>query len=199
MLLASGRPKRQLISSLHPSGLRLSTHREYSRILQIVQNREVALVVASRYTAKPIYVDVCALCRPFDDQSFLRIHMEAVAVDLIIAKARQGLYTLLFSPVHTKEIAATPNDVERIEIQGLMDSVAKPVAPLVVKMEAMRRTEQLIAASFGIADAAHVALSESAGADFITCDDQLLKKCRRQKIKIWCGLPTEFCEKENLE
>jgi len=32
---------------------------------------------------KLIYPDVCALCRPFDDQSYLRIRMETEAVNLI--------------------------------------------------------------------------------------------------------------------
>ncbi|MDF2953368.1 MAG: hypothetical protein OD816_000613 [Thermodesulfobacterium sp.] len=32
---------------------------------------------------KLIYLDVCALCRPFDDQSYLRIRMETEAINLI--------------------------------------------------------------------------------------------------------------------
>jgi len=33
-----------------------------------------------------IYLDVCTLCRPFDDQSFLRIRLETDAVNLIMSK-----------------------------------------------------------------------------------------------------------------
>jgi len=31
----------------------------------------------------PVYLDVCALSRPFDDQAFLRIRLETEAVNLI--------------------------------------------------------------------------------------------------------------------
>ena len=33
---------------------------------------------------KPIYLDVCVLSRPFDDQSFLRIRLETEAVNLML-------------------------------------------------------------------------------------------------------------------
>jgi predicted nucleic acid-binding protein len=46
-----------------------------------------------------------------------------------------------------------------------------------VDMERTRqRAETFFSAGFGVADAAHVAFSEAAGADFVSCDDRLLKK-----------------------
>ena len=33
---------------------------------------------------KNIYLDVCAFCRLFDDQSYLRIKLETIAVNLIL-------------------------------------------------------------------------------------------------------------------
>ncbi|GFP31652.1 hypothetical protein HKBW3S34_02573, partial [Candidatus Hakubella thermalkaliphila] len=44
---------------------------------------------------RPIYIDVCALSRPFDDQSFLRIRLETEALNLILLNVREGRYTLL--------------------------------------------------------------------------------------------------------
>lgn len=52
---------------------------------------------------------------------------------------------------------------------------------------------------FGVADAAHLAFSESVKADFISCDDKLLKKCAQIEIDIWTGSPILFCEKEDLK
>ena len=63
---------------------------------------------------------------------------------------------------------------------------------------AKRRAEELYDLNFGIADAAHVASAEQCGAEFISCDDSLIKKCLRHNIKIWCGDPVAFCEKERL-
>ncbi|MCK5766863.1 MAG: hypothetical protein KAH35_00605 [Candidatus Atribacteria bacterium] len=42
------------------------------------------------------------------------------------------------------------------------------------------------------------ASTEKSGAPFISCDDRLIKKCLNYKIKIWCGNPVIFCEKEGL-
>ncbi len=50
-----------------------------------------------------------------------------------------------------------------------------------------------------VADAAHVAFAEQAGASFITCDDKLAKKCLTSDIRVWTGSPIAFCEKENLK
>ena len=64
---------------------------------------------------------------------------------------------------------------------------------------ARQRAEDLVQQGFGIADAAHVAFAEAGGADFITCDDRLLKKCQKIKLAIWCGDPLQFCIKGNLK
>jgi len=45
---------------------------------------------------------------------------------------------------------------------------------------------------------AHVAFAEQYGATFISCDDNLIKKCSNHKIKVWCNNPVAFCEKESL-
>jgi len=44
------------------------------------------------------------------------------------------------------------------------------------------RAERLYDNGIGVADAAHVAFAEAAGANFVTCDDRLLKRC----LKIVC-------------
>ena len=62
-----------------------------------------------------------------------------------------------------------------------------------------RRAEELVNLGMGAADAAHVALAEQAGCDFVTCDDRLLRQCRRIGIAIWFGTPTAYCDKEDLE
>ncbi|HUT71567.1 MAG TPA: hypothetical protein VMW89_12920 [Desulfatiglandales bacterium] len=51
--------------------------------------------------SKFIYVDVCALSRPFDDQSFMRIRLETEAVNLILSKIKEGRFKLLVSTAHT--------------------------------------------------------------------------------------------------
>ena len=53
-----------------------------------------------------IYLDVCALCRPYDDQSYMRINFETIAVQLIFSAIDQNMYDLVYWPVHVKEISA---------------------------------------------------------------------------------------------
>ena len=46
-----------------------------------------------------------------------------------------------------------------------------------------KRSEELYDLNFGVADAAHVAFAEQCGAEFISCDDYLIKKCLIHNIK----------------
>ena len=56
----------------------------------------------------------------------------------------------------------------------------------------------MIRKGFGVADAVHVAFAEKMGASFITCDDKLIKKCLRHKVRIWCGNPVAYADKEAM-
>ncbi len=145
---------------------------------------------------KLIYFDVCVLSRPFDDQTFLRVRLETEAVNLILSKVRSGTYRLVASPIHWEEIKAIPDIFERTELQERLKILGKSVK--VDLAVARKRAEELCDLNFGVADAAHIAFAEQCGAEFISCDDSLIKKCSRHNITIWCGNPVAFCEKEGL-
>jgi predicted nucleic acid-binding protein len=147
--------------------------------------------------SKSIYIDVCALSRPFDDQNYMRIRLETEALNLILLKIREGKLKLLFSPVHIIEIEAIPDTFERIELQTILNKLGVPIKGDMSKIRA--RAEDLVSSGFGIADAAHAAFAEYSGAEFISCDAKLLKKCLTFKTKVWCGNPVSFCEKEGLK
>jgi len=78
---------------------------------------------------KKIYVDVCALCRPYDDQSYTRIHLETTAVQLILRAIEKGDYEFVYSPVHVKEISAISNDQERIDLLYLLNEIRRKISP----------------------------------------------------------------------
>lgn len=144
-----------------------------------------------------IYLDVCALCRPFDNQDYLRIRMENEAVNLILSNIRAGKCRLLYSTVHLKEIEAIEGTAERIELLTLLNTFGENIARDTTDIR--HRAEELFKDGFGVADAAHVAYAEIAAADFVTCDDRLIKKCHRRDVKVWCGDPMAYCEKEGLK
>ncbi len=143
-----------------------------------------------------IYLDVCTISRPFDEQHYLRIRLETAAFNLILSRVKGGDYKLLVSPVHIKEIEAISDIFERIELQTVLEELGEPIRVNISKTR--ERAEELVKLGFGVADAAHVAFAEKAKAQFISCDDSLIKKCLNHKINVWCGNPVAFCEKEGL-
>lgn len=143
-----------------------------------------------------IYLDVCALNRPFDDQHQMRIRLETDAVLLILANVRTQALRLCISPVHHAEIAAAPDPARKRSVQVLLDELGMQV--IVERNVARRRSQELYAQGMGVADAAHVAYAEATGCDFITVDDRLLRQCRRIGVQIWFGTPIAFCDKETL-
>ena len=139
---------------------------------------------------------MCALCRPYDNQSYMRINLETIAVQLIFSAIEQNMYDLIYSPVHIKEISAISDQIERFELYHLLQETGKFIK--VDKALARNRAEKLVSAGLGVADAAHLVFAEAVEADFITCDDKLCKKCRALDLVIWTGNPVVFCDKEGL-
>jgi hypothetical protein len=107
---------------------------------------------------KTLYLDVCVLCRPFDDQNQLRIRLETDAIFLIFRYIEVGLYRAIVSPVHYKEVSAIREADERLEIESLLYRLNQPCEGDFSQVR--ERAEELIEAGFGIADAAHVAFAE---------------------------------------
>lgn len=144
-----------------------------------------------------LYIDVCALCRPFDNQTNARIRLETDACFMIIERIRSGKYALIVSPAHLVEIGAMED--EPLQKRELMSMLGELKTDAHFHMPAVRhRAEVLSGLGFGAADAAHVAFAEDAADCFISCDDKLLKKCRRSVSKIECFNPVAFCVEEGL-
>jgi hypothetical protein len=106
---------------------------------------------------------------------------------------------LFYSPVHEDEIALNSNELQRTEVLNLLWGIGRYAKPLIRDMDGLeQRGRAFRTAGFGVADAFHLAYAEAIGADFVTCDDELLKRCRRGDVAIWCGTPIDFCKKEEL-
>lgn len=121
-----------------------------------------------------IYLDLCCLKRPFDDQRALRIRLEAEAVLAIEGAIESGLHTFVRSIAHDLENEQNPDEGRRSRVAAWLDR--HPVSealPAVV----LGRTEALAAAGFPSFDALHLAWAERLGADaFVTVDDRLLSR-----------------------
>lgn len=144
-----------------------------------------------------LYLDVCTICRPYDDQRLMRVRLETDAVHLILSKIRDGTYQAVASRVHTLEVSAISNFAERIELLTLLARFQSDVA--VDKAQAAKRAEQLHSSGFGLADSAHLAYAEVTADVFITCDDKLIKKSRKEDVRVPVCNPIEFVLKEELQ
>ena len=142
-------------------------------------------------------MDICVLCRPFDDQSALRIRMETDAYYLIMASIYSGRFLPVVSPVHYAEAES----ISELHEQGqLMELLRRLDNCQLFNMDNINiRADQLIAMGFGIADAYHLACAEMKADVFISCDDLLLKKAAMKKIAVKAYNPVEFALKEKLQ
>ncbi|RKZ46049.1 MAG: hypothetical protein DRR16_21030 [Candidatus Parabeggiatoa sp. nov. 3] len=146
---------------------------------------------------KRLYLDVCTYCRPFDNQTFLRIRAETDAFYLIIQHIKKGQYQAVVSPVHFKEVSAITSLKKRFEIQALLNKANTKIPYDAAK--ARQRANELHALKFGVADAAHLSYAEQIADVFITCDDKLLKRVQKTSLSIVAMNPIEFIVLENLQ
>ncbi len=130
-------------------------------------------MAANKRKRRTIYLDVCCLNRPFDDQRQDRIRLEAEAVLAVLRRLEAGEWRGLGSDVVDEEIARTPDPgrCRRVrKVSGLMRKHVDTDAGIV------RRARALESMGFHAFDALHLACAEAGGADvLLTTDDQFLR------------------------
>ena len=141
-----------------------------------------------------LYLDVCAIQRPLDDQSQLRIRLEAEAVLGVLAAVSAGAATLLASDVHYIETRRNPHPSRRdfvFEVLGL----AREVLPVSEAVAA--RARGFARSNIDKADALHLAVAVEAEADyFCTTDDALLKRAAEADTEgVFVVTPLELATK----
>ena len=124
-----------------------------------------------------LYLDTCSLNRPWDDQSQVRIHLEAEAVIYLLDAARRGAVTLVSSDYLLAEIHDIPDPVRQSDVLSLLKPAALHV-PQHASIE--NRAQPLSAWSIRGYDALHLAAAEVSQCDyFLTTDDRLIRRCHR--------------------
>jgi len=118
-------------------------------------------------------MDNCCLNRPFDDQSNLRIHLEAEAIKTIIVLVEQQKWDLVSSKILKFEISKIADESRKKELM-LMESLAGEVVQINTQIGVRANEfERLGIQSF---DALHLACSENNADILLTVDDRLIKK-----------------------
>lgn len=123
-----------------------------------------------------IYLDVCCLNRPFDNQAQERIRLESEAVLLILERCQRGEWQLIGSEAVDYEISRIPDIERRLKVFHL-SLIAR--TKQVVTERAQARAEELEKLGFKALDALHIACAEVAHADVVlTTDDRMLAKAK---------------------
>jgi predicted nucleic acid-binding protein len=142
-----------------------------------------------------IYLDVCCLNRPFDDQTQQRIRLETEAILLLLNECQAGNWKLVSSNALDAEIGLTPNPTRLKQVQDLLSAAT-------VKVQTSNALEQRIAEltqlGFTFYDAAHVASAERSQSDvFLTTDDRLIRRAMQftEQLKVSIENPVQWFTK----
>ena len=131
-----------------------------------------------------VYLDICALKRPFDDAGDERIRREGEAVARIFEMVEGGSIQLVSSPAHKFENDRNPREDRRLATELWLRNAGRSVQ---ATAEIDDRARMLSDLGFGPLDALHLAFAEKAGARwFVTTDDRLLRRAveRRDQMRV---------------
>ena len=124
-----------------------------------------------------VYLDVCCLNRPFDDQDQERVRLEAEAVKSVLFRIGTGRWVGIGSDAIDFEVDRMSDPDRRLEITSILSKFAEYVQ---VGETERKRGVDLEVLGFGPTDALHVACAEKARADvLLSTDDVLLRKAGR--------------------
>ena len=127
-----------------------------------------------------VYLDMCALKRPFDDQTRGRIVIETLAVTRILDAVSAGRLTLCNSAALEFENQQNPNAQRRGRVATLLKWIGRP-EPATARVFA--RSVEIARLGFSDMDALHLAFAEHLKTDyFVTVDDEIL--ARSQKVHL---------------
>ena len=142
-----------------------------------------------------IYMDVCCLCRPFDDQTIGRVRLEVTAVQEIIRRCATQEFTMITSEAITEELSKIPDINKRLRVEKIT-LVAKE--HILIDKGIISRMHELIAMGGDGMDSLHIACAERAGAVFLTTDDDLITFFKlHQNIQVHIQNPVTWLKEEN--
>ena len=124
-----------------------------------------------------IYLEVCCLNRPFDDQAQERIRLESEAVLAILRRVETQQWELAGGEVVEFETDRMPDVERRQRVRALAQLAGHRQG---IDVHVQTRARELVTAGLKPLDALHLACAEAVSVDvFLTTDDRLLRAIRR--------------------
>ena len=134
-------------------------------------------------TDMKIYLDVCCLNRPFDDQAQDRIRLETEAVYAILKNIELGRWKLLNSDIIFYETEKLSDITRKERINCILSLCDRHVE---LNAGIIERAQEIQLLGIKSYDALHIASAEAAKANiFLTTDDQLYKKAVQHKMDLY--------------
>ena len=127
-----------------------------------------------------IYLDVCCLCRPFDDQTSNRIRVETEAVIAILKRCTDD-WGLIGSEVIEFEISGISDEERRKNVRSFIQFAQEQVD---LDPDLVTRARSFHELGLETFDSLHLACAERAGAVFLTTDDALIKVIKKHADKV---------------
>jgi predicted nucleic acid-binding protein len=146
-----------------------------------------------------IYLDVSCLNRPFDDQSQVRIRLEAEAITMIFEEIDCGHWQQFSSEMVDIEVEAIRNEERLRRVVALLPERCDTIQ---LTEKIYGRAETLEHLGFKAADAVHVAAAEMGVVDvLLTCDDRMLNCARRlgQQLGVRVENPVDWLREQKDE
>ena len=138
-----------------------------------------------------LYLDLCALKRPYDRKTSDLVVIEALSVARLIEAAENGLVEIVSSAILDAENSRNPDPVRRDGVAALMSKFESRIE---VDDEVAARARFVETLGFRPLDALHAACAESGRCDFlVTTDKGMLSTGQRipQKIRVRIANPIE--------
>ena len=123
-----------------------------------------------------VYLDNCCYNRPYDDQSYLRISLEAQAKLMIQSEIREKHIELSSSYILMYENDKNPYDIRKKAIRNFVKQNVSVYINGENFADVEKIAEDIIKTGIKTADACHIAAAILSQSDyFITTDDRVLK------------------------
>lgn len=125
-----------------------------------------------------IYLDVCCLNRPLDDQTQERVRLESEAILLILGRCQRSEWLLVGSEAITLEINQTRDSERKSQLQAFANLATLQVT---VDESIEVRAGIFVQQGLGTFDALHLACAEASRVTaLLTTDDRLVRWATRQ-------------------
>ncbi len=137
-----------------------------------------------------IYMDVCCLNRPFDDQTQAKIRIESDAILAILSKCMSGEWELLSSEVLDIEIENTPDKWKKSKVNELYKLAQEKI---MLNDTIVKRASDIQIFGIKSFDSLHLATAEYSKATvFLSTDKNLLHMASRLEMGITVTNPLNW-------